>query len=246
MHAKIFSATTVGVHAKEVQVEVDVALGMINFFIVGLPDTAIKESRQRIQTALKNCGVRLPDRKITVNLAPADLKKEGTLFDLPIAIGILQALNLIKVEKDFLEETIFLGELSLDGTVRPIKGALAITFDAREYLHKKRIILPKENASEAALIDNMKVIGIETLTELIAYLRKETIINPTKSHWQENFHKKVKHLVDFSQVKGQRQAKRALQIAAAGRHNILFIGSPGAGKTMLAQRLATILPPADF
>jgi len=246
MHTKIFSATTVGVHAKEVRVEVDIAFGLINFFIVGLPDTAIKESKQRILTALKNTGIRLPTRKITVNLAPADLKKEGTLFDLPIAVGILQAIELINMGQQFLEETIFLGELSLDGTMQPIKGALAITYDAKEQLHKKRIILPKANTQEASLITGIEVIGIKNLFELISYLRGEQSIIPTTSSWQKFITKKQKHRVDFSQVKGQRQAKRALQIAAAGRHNILFIGSPGAGKTMLAQRLPTIMPPLTF
>ena len=246
MHTKVFSATTVGINAKEVHVEVDISLGLMNFYIVGLPDTAIKESRQRIQTALKNCGIKLPDRKITVNLAPADLKKEGTLFDLPIAVGILQATQLISLDNSFLEETLFIGELSLDGSVRPIRGALAITYDAKNHLHKKRIVLPSLNAQEAALIDDIEVIGIKNLTDFVAHARKEKIVSPTISSWQTFIKQKQTHKIDFSQVKGQRQAKRALQIAAAGRHNILFIGSPGAGKTMLAQRLPTIMPPLSF
>src|SRR5579859_287564 len=151
MHTKIFSATTIGVDAWLVEVEVDLAFGMMQFHIVGLPDTAIKESKQRIYTALKNCGFRLPERKITVNLAPADLKKEGTLFDLPIALGILNAGKVISIEAQFLHETLFLGELSLDGTIRPIKGALAIACDAKK-LGKKRLVIPGVNVAEANLI----------------------------------------------------------------------------------------------
>ena len=152
------------------EVEVDISFGLVNFYIVGLPDTAIKESSKRIQTALKNCGIRLPAKKITVNLAPADLKKEGTLFDLPIAIGIMIAAEFLEIEKSFLHETLFLGELSLDGSIRSIKGALAIAYDAKK-LQKKRIILPEANAYEASLIDGLEVIGVSHLTQLVDFLK---------------------------------------------------------------------------
>lgn len=244
MNTKLFSATTIGIDTYIVDVEVDLSYGLLQFFIVGLPDIAIKESRQRIQTALKNCTIKLPERKITVNLAPADLKKEGTVFDLPIALAILQAAQVINIDPKFIQETLFLGELSLDGSIKSIKGVIAVAYDAIK-LGKKRLIVPKANCKEAALIKEIEVIGVDNLLELISYLRKELSIQPTISDYQK-FCKQVDKELDYNQVSGQIAAKRALKIAAAGRHNILFVGSPGSGKTMLAKRLPTIMPELEF
>lgn len=240
MHARVYAATPIGVQAQQVIVEVDLALGLLNFHIVGLPDVAIKESRQRIGTALKNAGITIPDRKITVNLAPADLKKEGTLFDLPIAVGIMQAAGVIRLPQSFWEETIFVGELLLDGSVHRIHGALAIAHGALHRLGKKRIVVPQENAPEAAAIAGLEVIPVSHLAELVNMLRQDIsryAIATTPIATE------VDQRLDFEQVQGQHQAKRALQIAAAGRHHLLFVGSPGSGKTMLAERLPGLLSP---
>lgn len=245
MHAKVFSATILGIDACLIEVEVDLSMGMVNFFIVGLPDKAVKESKDRIRAALKNCGLKMPERLVTVNLAPAHLKKQDALFDVPIAVAILQAANQIQLPLEFLEQTVFLGELSLDGIIRPVQGVISIAHSA--WLKgKKRIIVPAQNVAEASAIEGLKVYGVESLTQLVTFLRgTEKLLPANRLDYIFNDTAPPSFL-DFSQVKGQFEAKRALEICATGLHNILFIGSPGAGKTMLAERLPSIMPEMSF
>lgn len=243
MHAQLLSATTIGVDAHPVYVEVDVSPGLANFYIVGLPDTAIKESSKRVLTALQNSGIRLPTKKITVNLAPADIRKEGTLFDLPIAITILLATRHIDIDSRQLRNTLFLGELSLDGSIRPIRGALAIACDAAN-LGVTRMILPHENVHEAACITHLELIGVQHLTQLIAFLKGEHTIAPAQATPQS--HRTSSCPVYLDEIKGQHSAKRALEIVAAGKHNIVMSGPPGSGKTMLAKALPHLMQPMTF
>ncbi len=244
-HARTFAATTVGIDAFLIEVEADLSFGFLNFCIVGLPDKSIKESKDRIRAALKNTGLKLPDRLITINLAPADIKKQEALFDVPITIAILQAAGIISLSEQFLEETIFLGELSLDGLIRGVKGALSIAHAAKNS-GKKRIILPVINTVEVSAVSDLEIIGVSDLRELVAFLSNDISITPTPNLCKGQFFSRPINSIDYSQVKGQTFAKKALVVAAVGEHNILFVGPPGAGKTMLAERFATIKPPLDF
>ena len=208
----IKTMSTQGLDGYLIEVQVDVSPGMPDWIIVGLPDTSVKEAKERVRTAIKNSGYEFQSKKIVVNLAPANTRKEGSLFDLPIAIGILT--NFGKIKKQNLEDTVFVGELSLDGKINKAKGVLPICIEAKK-IGIKRIILPKENAKEAAIVKELEVIGVSTLDQLVDYLNEELVIESTKTNIEELWNKEQKYNVDFSEVKGQENVKRAIEVAAA-------------------------------
>ncbi len=239
MLAKVNSASLYGIDALRVEVEIDLASGLPQLATVGLAEGAVKESKDRIRAAVKNCGYTFPAKKITINLAPADIKKEGSAYDLPMAIGILAAEGIAR--KDGLKDYLLVGELSLDGEVRSIRGALPIAAAVKR-VGLKGLILPDVNGPEAAVIREIEVLGVRHLAEVVDFFNGERSLNPTHVNLEDLFNQHSRYDSDFNDVRGQQHVKRALEVAAAGAHNVIMVGPPGSGKTMLAKRLPTILP----